>query len=272
MQPLLVRSAGIVGIAGAIMAVIASDTLFVDADDPARQPAPPVARGDLAGPQAPVTLVRLPASAELVAPAAGIFEVNPARPNPPVEITPVEPAALAQPAAAPAPVAQTDPAPVSAADATAAPAMAAAPPPQSLSAPPAQPSAPAAAPPTEPQTETASLWPDAAVACPRDWVAVDGSNASGGPSAGCRDPASPESAALADDQQALDQAALERASEMAALQFVPRIPLPRPDPPPATARRTTAKRANWPADPPPNCGTKRAKWRYVSKVPTWYCR
>jgi hypothetical protein len=78
------------------------------------------------------------------------------------------------------------------------------------------------------------------------------------------------------DQSALDEAAVERASEEAGLQFVARLPLARPDyepPPPPRRKNVTKSGASRPADAPPKCGgKKRAKWRYVNKVPTWYCK
>jgi hypothetical protein len=66
------------------------------------------------------------------------------------------------------------------------------------------------------------------------------------------------------------------AAEMTALLVAPSIPQARPDAPPArrqAARKSTrVARAGWPSDPPPKCGKKRARWRYVKDVPTWFCR
>jgi len=66
--------------------------------------------------------------------------------------------------------------------------------------------------------------------------------------------------------------------EMTALQAAPPVPQARPEAPPApreaarTRKSTRVARAAWPADPPPKCGRKRARWRYVKDVPTWFCR
>jgi hypothetical protein len=128
---------------------------------------------------------------------------------------------------------------------------------------------------SEAEPEGASLWPENAVECPRDWVAGAADAAAGD----CRDPSAlPQALAAApSDQSALDEAAVERASEEAGLQFVARLPMARPDyePPKPKARQKSVTRvgAKRPADPPPKCGSKkRAKWRYVNKIPTWYCR
>ena len=77
-----------------------------------------------------------------------------------------------------------------------------------------------------------------------------------------------------DEQSAIEEAAVEQATAL-GMAFA-RIPLPRPDPPPARPRRTSS-RANleWPAEPPPNCGTKHAYWRFVDRragTKEWYCK
>jgi hypothetical protein len=110
--------------------------------------------------------------------------------------------------------------------------------------------------------------------CPRDWIAVEGEEPL--PTQCDEAAALVDLAALPDEQRAIEDAALERAAEIAGLQFAPRVPQVRPDPPPATNKANRGRKtalARWPADPPPKCGSsKRAKWRYVNRVPTWYCR
>jgi hypothetical protein len=114
----------------------------------------------------------------------------------------------------------------------------------------------------------------ASPACPRDWIAVEGEE----PLPTQCDEAAPliDLAALPDKQRAIEDAALERAAEIAGLQFAPRTPQVRPDPPPVIKKASRSRKtalAKWPSDPPPKCGSdKRAKWRYVNRVPTWYCR
>jgi hypothetical protein len=78
-------------------------------------------------------------------------------------------------------------------------------------------------------------------------------------------------------QGAVEDAALERASELAGLQFAPRIPLARPEPPPNAIKTvaTSTPRSSWPAEPPPNCGTKHAYWRftdYTTGTKEWHCK
>ncbi len=57
--------------------------------------------------------------------------------------------------------------------------------------------------------------------------------------------------------------------------FIGVIPKARPEPPANAvakpkARKRTAARGK--LGPPPNCGKKYARWRYVNKRPTWYCK
>jgi hypothetical protein len=109
-----------------------------------------------------------------------------------------------------------------------------------------------------------------ATECPRDWLPADQADVP----AGCGEGAALlESVAIGEDKSAVEEAAIEHAAQLAGLQFAPRIPQARPEPP-ARPRKAVArgKRASWPADKPPNCGSKRAKWRYVNDVPTWYCK
>ena len=51
------------------------------------------------------------------------------------------------------------------------------------------------------------------------------------------------------------------------------VPRPRPEPPAAVKKPTrTRTAARGKLGPPPNCGKKYARWRYVNKQPTWYCK
>jgi hypothetical protein len=109
----------------------------------------------------------------------------------------------------------------------------------------------------------------AATECPRDWLNTAEARQPATGDLNCAETAA-VSAQPGAEQRALEEAAADHASEIAALQFVPRIPVARPDPPPRP--RKTGRKASWPADDPPNCGKKRARWRYVNDVPTWYCR
>ena len=245
-QPLLLRSAGVVGLAGVLVAAISSDGLFGGPEAERLRPQAAVLQEqDAADAQASVETVRVPATAELLGPATGVFEPNPELEAPATEIAalPGPPPPPAEPAAAEAPP------------------MAAPPPPPLAPA-----EAAAAAAPSPLLADTAD--------CPRDWVAVNGTALPGDAAAECAAaPALEELAAVESDLDALDAAAMERAAEAAGLEFAPRIPKARPDPPPPprkSARRTA--RANWPSGPPPDCGKKYARWRYVNKVPTWYCR
>jgi hypothetical protein len=109
-----------------------------------------------------------------------------------------------------------------------------------------------------------------ATECPRDWLSTDQADIP----AGCGEGAALlETVGIGADSSAVEEAAMEHAAQLAGLQFAPRIPQARPEPP-ARPRKAVAsgKRASWPADKPPNCGSKRAKWRYVNDVPTWYCK
>jgi hypothetical protein len=107
--------------------------------------------------------------------------------------------------------------------------------------------------------------------CPHGWIAMEGE----GPPRQCDKAAALlDIVAVPDELRPVEQAALERAAEIAGLEFAPGIPHARPEPPAITqnpTQKTTL--AKWPADPPPKCGSReRAKWHYVNQVPTWYCR
>jgi hypothetical protein len=301
MQPLLLRSAGVVGLAGAIVAVISSDSLFVGASPEPQsgsalvEELEPVAAAAVIGPAEsapePAETPAEPAETtpraelpELLGPATGVFQpaaysggtrapdraANMTAPMAPTAAPPSavpSEAAAVRPSAAPAPAPSTPPPQV--ATAVAAP-------------PPFPPAAQAIAAPPSGQADDeleagegdAALWPDEAVECPRAWVSVEGATETAHPDCVQAAPPLADVAAVEEDQRALGEAAVERASEIGGLEFVARLPQARPEPPPKPIRKTVAKkrRGDWPSDPPPNCGSKRAKWRYVDKVPTWYCR
>jgi hypothetical protein len=292
MQPILLRSAAVVGFAAAVAAFVSTDAFFTrpeprplleaavvivqeEPEDTRNEPAA-AELADLTGGQAADAAIvpdaqdsaQALASLPEPAPAADSTVAIPAPPAPP------PPAALATPAAAPElPIA---PPAVPAAAAVAPPALAAPAPEIPAASSPVRVAAtePGQAEPSPSAGESAaapaSVGSLAVADCPRDWVSVEGQ-----PSA--RAGACEDMAALMintgdpAEQRVLEEAALERATEIAALQFVPRIPQARPDPP-ARPRKTTTRKAGWPDADPPNCGKKRARWRYVNDVPTWYCR
>jgi hypothetical protein len=88
--------------------------------------------------------------------------------------------------------------------------------------------------------------------------------------------ASPPADLTSERAYAWTEAPFGEERESTTLVAAPPIPQARPEAPPArrqAARRSTrVARAGWPSDPPPQCGKKRARWRYVKDVPTWYCR
>ena len=121
-------------------------------------------------------------------------------------------------------------------------------------------------------------WPEDASACPRDWVEAEGSRDDGG--AACIGIDALFAAVGPDEQSTLEDAAAEEATVLAAL---PRIPLPRPEPPadfkpsnPHKTVRVNSRNSSWPPEPPPNCAAgQHAKWRYVDRkagTKEWYCR
>lgn len=112
--------------------------------------------------------------------------------------------------------------------------------------------------------------------CVRDWIAAEGGEE---PGADCVAIAALIPPVAEDAREALEAAAAEHAELLASL---PRIPQARPEPPPdfkpekPRPQRVSARRSDWPADPPPNCGAgKHAKWRFVDRAANtkeWYCR
>jgi hypothetical protein len=124
----------------------------------------------------------------------------------------------------------------------------------------------------QPQEESFD-WPEAAVKCPRTWIAGRDSAASGDTGLACHEFGTlPETTATPD---------LEAAAEAAAPVEVARLPLARPANPPkiAAASKTRSGRATrvrgGGLGPPPNCGSKRARWRYTDRkqgTRAWFCK
>ena len=238
MRPLLIRSAGIVGIAGAIVGVISSGALVGGPRDEVGVASAPVAEAP--APSAPV---------EDAAPATG--HVGP------------ELSIFASPTEAGAVVQSFSRVAVRSAPRRAAP---------------AEPPVPAVEAEAEgdadilAEGDTDAAWTDEAVACPQDWAAAEGGDAADPASPACRALAAvipPQNASSA-AQEALSQAASEHAQELALLE--PRLPKRRPDPP-KRARYRSAPDGALPA--PPDCGSKHAYWRYVDRkagIREWHCK
>ncbi len=297
MRPLLLRSAGVVGLAGAIVAMISNEHLFVRQEpQPARQASPAVAQqdageativavGSLAEETAfdrPANLLAPPSGmsesaedmARLVQAAAQFAAARSAAAAQPSEISEsakdmarlvqaAAQSAAAQSAAAAQPAAAVEPPAAIQTAAAAAPA-----------AEPAPPAAPAAEAMAAAAAESDPGNPPAAAECPRDWIKPGGETL-----AGCGEAAALiDFAAVPADRLALEEAALRRASELAGLQFAPRIPAARPEPPKNAIKKVAATRkrsSSWPAGPPPNCGTKHAYWRFIDRkagTKEWYCK
>jgi hypothetical protein len=82
-----------------------------------------------------------------------------------------------------------------------------------------------------------------------------------------------------DEQLTLEEAASAHAEMLAAL---PRVPLPRPEPPPDfepsnphATRVSSNRNSSWPDEPPPACPGQHAKWRFVDRkagTKEWYCK
>jgi len=294
LKPILLRCVGVIGLAGAIVTAISSNA-FVGEPEPAESVVLAAnslqdraeAEGDAELAEEPQTVASLAPPQDWAEPAPAEAAVSaPTAPAPEPETTTAPVAAPVAPAADPAPaepvapkqtpaLAAIEPAPapepIPAVEPPPAPPPEA-PPAEAAAAPLAPPASPA---PSEEAGKRSSVWEKGAAACPRDWVAVS-TNPDGSP-AECAE-AAPSVTTLAmveTDQAAIDEAAIARATELAGLQFAPRIPQARPEPPKAKPVRTATRkgaRATRPADPPPNCGKKRARWRYVKSVPTWYCK
>jgi hypothetical protein len=259
MRPLLLRSAGVVGLAGLIMGVVSNERLFIASErvEPVQAARLNIPDDDAIEPRT-VAAISVRDSTAYSNPVPGVFAPPPgARSEPEARVVP----AVSAPSSAPqqtAALAPSSPAPTR---------------------PAAEPNSLVPAKPAPPPTRQDVVGETTTTAapgteCPRDWIAIEGEE----PLPTQCDEAAPliDFASLPDEQRAIENAALERAAEIAGLQFAPRIPQVRPDPPPVTKKASRSRKtalAKWPADPPPKCGAnKRAKWRYVDRVPTWYCR
>src|SRR5688572_6504150 len=223
MRPLLLRSAGVVGLAGLIMAVVSNETLFI-----ASEKAEPVQAAQLHIPDdaiepRTVAAISVRDNTAYSNPVPGVFapppgvRSEPKAPVVPAASAPQQTAALAPRSTAPSSPAATPPA--------------------------AQPNAvipvkPATPPTRQDGEETTSAAPGPE--CPRDWIAVEGEE----PLPTQCDEAAPliDLAALPDEQRAIEDAALERAAEIAGLQFAPRVPQIRPDPPPGTKKASRSQK------------------------------
>ncbi len=299
MRPVLLKSAGIVGLAGAIMAVVSSNALFVDPGGPPRGPQSAAEEqqaepsltivtvaphaSDSIDPAGPAGVVVAPqGTAEILIPAAPTLQpettasVGPAEPDtPPAPPQPVATAAAVAEAPAAAPViapAAPEPA-VAAADQLGEP----------LDEVDQAGQASVAA-------TSEAAWPKDAVACPRDWVDVSDSDS---PPSGVScdtiaqliqsEDSAPPPLHKALSEDVLDIVALAPTipiaspngdqSETGAETQVsaPPKPAPRPEPTPVRATR----RSDWPAEPPPDCGSKHAYWHFVDRKTgkkEWYCK
>jgi hypothetical protein len=263
--PVLLRSAGAVGLAATIVALVSSRVLFGSDDSPA-EPEPVVLAASEASrpPSPPSTAFNVNAPL-----ATGYFA-----PSTTQSLSGEEPAvaAVQTPApAAPEPIAGPAPAPAA---------------PEPIAGP-----APAPVEPAAPAGGEAASRPGARIEAAMDVAATveEPAPAPEEPSAEAVAPqAAPPSpphsidSTLAmiqppdsESQAALEEAAARQLEELGLA--VARIPLPRPDPPPqvrSTPRRTV-RNSDWPAEPPPNCGTKHAYWRFVDRkagTKEWYCK
>ena len=274
-HPILLRSAGLVGLAVAVVAIV-SDQSFVS--EPQAQPQIVVAsvRPEPAGPAVVEPLLEAPNSAEdFPAQDALAADREPAPLGPPVgaqggaalapDSGPHVRASEAETASAGTNGLAT--APETAAATVAADPGAAAQ--QTLAL--VLPSEDRFAVETPEPPRKAALWPEAASQCPRDWLAAEGSDDATGPSPECTTaaPVIGEAVSAPPAAPALHEAVAERATQIAGLQFAPRLPQARPKSPPTKAK---ARSRRGRLGPPPNCGRKYARWRYVNKVPTWYCK
>lgn len=229
------------------------------------------AEAETAETEPPVRETAMPAAA---APPAAAARPEPADSIPEPPALTAEPASAAPEVAAAVPTAEaeaTEPDPAALARARQAVALAvAATEPQGAGAEPQVRPLPQEAASTEPATEGSSPFTEHAVECPRDWVAGDQAEAP----PGCQTIA----ALIPSDIEAEAEAALVAAAEEHAA-TMPRVPRARPDPGPDPIReqrtRTARADSSWPAEPPPNCGSRHARWRFVDEARTqkeWYCR
>jgi hypothetical protein len=251
LPPMLLKCAGVVGLAGAIVMVIASAFTPIEARLEAAPESRIAAAHEAAATQAAASSALVSDQVAVKAVSTGsLQQESPAAAEPPVPaVQPI--AAAAAPEAAPLAIA-------------AAPAAA-----------PLQPEAALVAGPAGPQSDTADAEANAAEAnCPPD--GVGDADTQGPDGADCGDPAnvSMPSVATALVGEPGSGNALEALSDEAAdppLDVA--VPKPRPHPPAAAPARVVKTAARGRLPPPPNCGSKHAHWRYNSaRQPVWYCR
>ena len=295
LRPLLLRSAGIAGLAATVIAVITTQALQGKGGVRSNpQPQPPIIIGSdasdpiaalIATPEAPIETASIAPQAEALSPATNeAILSDPDLIAPQIFIRealpPVTPMPLArEPEAAVAPAPAVDALPPAPPPPVGEPELVAAapsiiedlPPVAPLVAAPAQPPASDIVGAGKAESEAPDIWAADSVECPRDWVAVSGSEDIRGALDGCETTVAlltPEGAATA-----LADAASEQAEKLAAM---PRLPLPRPDPGPNPISQAAVapRRADWPAEPPPNCAPFHAYWRYADnyKRKEWYCK
>ena len=278
LQPVLIRSAGVIGLAVTIMGVVVSDArrfggdvALVNRSDRAEYPAsgeappaPPVATtGAMVDELHAEAAQPVQASKDRLPEA--VPEANVVEPPMPVAVVPVDDLQR-EAQAAPTGFA----APVNTASVSASAGMLAGTPPGAAETVAAVfASTPVGA--AEPAAANPSIWLEGA-SCPRDWVAA-GTSAG---AAGCAAPA--ELVAALEEgaaQPALKEAVIAHAESLALL--APRIPAPRPGAvTPAKPSRVTRASSGRRLGPPPNCGAgHHAKWYFVDRkagTKKWHCR
>jgi hypothetical protein len=299
---MLLRSAGIVGLAGIVMAIAAGNAFF---SEPARTATAPVDAPSAAADATTGSGVIVTASAPATAPQASSE----------AQLGAAKPLALAQPPTAPAtPTAPTAPVQPSPARANApaidtslsSPELSFADPMRfqvaALSA--IESNAAGAGGTNAHPAQRSSVWGKGAIECPRDWIKVSDTGPDGSRELHCRSsaalappplPPSTDNADVMDNSdvavadatqpaagdgvdEALQSAAASHALELAG--FVARVPLPRPDPPKvstvsAVSTASSRSATSWPDKPPPNCGSKHAYWHFVDRAAgtkEWYCK
>lgn len=279
LRPVLLQSAGAIGLAATIMVVIAGTAQLGDRDEAAEKPA--VAATIDKPDAAPAKLVAAFAPAEAADdPGPRIVGSLPApKAAPAADEVVAKPAASSQnpvlAKAAPQPV--NAPAPASTLAAAAADALIAG-------------SAHAV---TEeaPAVQASAFWPKEAADCPRDWNSGSGLRPLG---AECGKTATPSTSDVA-MRAAAEQATAPEAKQATAPASKPaaKVAAVAPKARPAEASTTkkiepkaeaktetkeapakkASKSAQRPSDPPPNCGAgKRARWKFIEGEPTWYCK
>jgi hypothetical protein len=328
LQPVLLRSAGIVGLVATIMAVVSSDALrlggseepsalaAVDRNNPpvvvpaSELPTASAAAGPEAAPleqaavasapeakapepapevqssmPAPIVVTSVSIAPDTVPQApsepdiTGLIKAEAAASEPPVQ--PAATAAAAGDPAAEEPQAAEDASPSTTASVASGPEVLASLAPDAVH----EPAAAISISPLRRQDPLAgsserSSWPSDAANCSRDWVEAEGSRDDG--DADCASLDTLFAAVAPEEQSALEDAAAEMATTVIAA--LPRVPLPRPEPPadfkPSKPHKKTVRvnsqNPNWPPEPPPNCGAgKHAKWRFSDRksgAKEWYCR